>query len=370
MPGANDPFTRLAQPLLFRLDPERAHMMAVQGMSLSAPVLTRLARLRVRDPMLAQRVWGLRFPNPVGLGAGYDKWGTAIPGWHALGFGFVEVGTVTAQEQPGNPRPRLFRLPADRAIINRMGFNNDGAAKVAARLAALDRSGTLHRVPLGVNIGKSKVTPIDDAVGDYVFSLDRLWPYADYVVVNVSSPNTPGLRELQESSALGGILETLIDLNRLKATVTTRRAKPILVKVAPELSDEQLDAVVDLVGSLGADGLIVCNTTLSREGLRTGGAVAGEQGGLSGSPLAQRSLQMLRRVVARAPGLPVISVGGIATADDAWDRLAAGARLVQIWTAMVYGGPTTVTRINRGLVERMRREGLAGIDELIGSAVG
>jgi dihydroorotate dehydrogenase len=368
MSAANDPLTRLAQPLLFRLDPERAHTLAVQGMALSAPALARLARLRVRDPLLAQRIWGIRFPNPVGLGAGYDKWGMAIPGWHALGFGFVEIGTVTAHGQEGNPRPRLFRLPADRAVINRMGFNNDGAVKTAQRLAEVDRTGHLHRVPLGVNIGKSKITPVEEAVGDYVASLDRLWPYADYVVVNVSSPNTPGLRELQESSALAGILEALMDLNRLKADITRRRPRPILVKVAPELTDAQLDAVVDLVGAVGADGLIVCNTTLSRSGLRSDPSLVTEQGGLSGAPLAARSMAMLRHVVARSPGLPVVSVGGIATADDVWDRLAAGARLVQIWTAMVYGGPRTVATINRGLVDRMRREGVSGIEELIGSA--
>ena len=364
---AFDPLTRLAQPLMFRLDPERAHTLAVQGMARSAPAIARLG-LRVRDPLLAQRVWGLRFPNPVGLGAGYDKWGAAIPGWHALGFGFVEVGTVTAHPQDGNPKPRLFRLPEDRSIINRMGFNNDGAARTADRLAAVDRTGQLHRVPLGINIGKSKITPVEDATGDYVASLDRLWPYADYVVVNVSSPNTPGLRELQESSALAGILEALTDLNRMKADITRRRPLPILVKVAPDLSDEQLDAVIDLIGAVRADGLIVCNTTLSRTGLRSDPSLITEQGGLSGPLLAARSMEMLRRVVARAPGLPVISVGGISTADDVWDRLAAGARLVQIWTALVYGGPRTVAAINRGLVDRMRREGVDGIEELIGSA--
>jgi len=365
--AAFDPLTRLTQPLLFRLDPERAHTLAVQGVARSAPAIARLG-LRVRDDRLAQRLWGIRFPNPVGLGAGYDKWGAAIPGWHALGFGFVEVGTVTAHPQDGNPRPRLFRLPADRAIINRMGFNNDGAAATAQRLAALDRAGALHRVPLGINIGKSKVTPVEDATGDYVASLDRLWPYADYVVVNVSSPNSQGLRDLQESSALAGILEALIDLNRMKADITRRRPRPILVKVAPELTDDQLDAVVDLLRTVGGDGLIVCNTTLSRHGLVSDPALITEQGGLSGPPVAARSLGMLRRVVARAPGMPVISVGGIGTADDAWERLAAGARLVQVWTALVYGGPRTVAAINRGLVDRMRREGVAGVEELIGSA--
>lgn len=345
-------------------------MLAVRSLGVTGPALRRLGLLRVRDPRLEQRMWGLRFPNPVGLAAGYDKWGAAIPGWQGLGFGFVEIGTVTAEAQEGNPAPRVFRLPEDRALINRLGFNNDGAARTAARLARWDRSGDLHRIPVGINIGKSKTTPADRAVGDYVTTLDRLWPYADYVVLNVSSPNTPGLRDLQESSQLAGILEAVIDLNRLKATVTTRRARPVLVKIAPDLDDAQTDAVVDLVRSVGADGLIVCNTTLSRDGLVADPAVAAEQGGLSGRPLRGRSLEMLRRVVARAPGLPVISVGGVFTADDAWERLAAGACLVQVWTALVYGGPLTVSRINRGLADRMRREGIPGLPELIGSAAG
>jgi dihydroorotate dehydrogenase len=364
---ADDPLTRLAQPLLFRLDPERAHHMAV-GAALAAAPLARAAGIRYRDPILEQRLWGLRFPNPVGLAAGYDKWGKAVPGWHAVGFGFAEIGTVTAHAQPGNPAPRVFRLPADRALINRLGFNNDGAAATAERLARFDRDGDLHRIPLGVNLGKSKVTPQGEAVGDYVASLDRLWPYADYVVVNVSSPNTPGLRDLQESSALAGILEALIALNGRKAAEAGGTPRPILVKVAPDLDDPQLDAVVDLVGAVGADGMVVCNTTVRRDGLASPASLAAETGGLSGAPLAARSMGMLRRVVARAPGMPVVSVGGVATADDAWDRLAAGARLVQIWTALVYGGPTTVRRITKGLADRMRREGVAGLQELIGSA--
>ena len=339
----------------------------MRATALAGPALGRVARLRVRDPLLAQRVWGLPFPNPVGLAAGYDKWGRAVPGWHALGFGFAEIGTVTRDAQPGNPRPRVFRLPQDEALVNRLGFNNDGAARTAARLARWDRRGLLHRIPLGVNIGKSRATPPEEAVGDYLATLDRLWPYADYVVLNVSSPNTPGLRDLQESSQLAGILEAVLDLNRYKATVVGRRPRPVLVKVAPDLTDAQLDAVVDLAVALAVDGLIVCNTTVERTGLRAPAALAAETGGLSGRPLAGRSLAMLRRVVARAPGLPVVSVGGVASADDAWERLAAGAQLVQVWTALVYRGPGLPAAINRGLVRRMRAEGLGGIGELIGS---
>lgn len=357
----------VVRPLVFRMDPEKAHLRAMAAAERTAPLLG-LARWRVRDERLAQRLWGLRFPNPVGLGAGYDKWGRGIRAWHALGFGFAEIGTVTAVAQDGNPTPRLVRLPADKAVINRMGFNNDGSAATAHRLAQWDRAGILHRIPVGVNIGKSKVTPLEDAKLDYVASLDRLWPYADYIVVNVSSPNTPGLRELQESVALGGILEELVKLNRVKASLTGARRRPILVKVAPELTDEQFDAAIDQVQAVGVHGIIVCNTTLSREGLKSSSKLADQAGGLSGAPLAERSLAMLRRAVARAPELPVISVGGIATADDVWERLAAGASLVQVWTALIYGGPSLVARINRGLVARMDAEGVRDISELIGSS--
>lgn len=358
---------RALRPVVFRMDPEKAHLRAMAVAERMAPLMG-LARLRVRDERLAQRLWGLRFPNPVGLGAGYDKWGRGIRAWQGLGFGFAEIGTVTALSQDGNATPRLVRLPADRAVINRMGFNNDGSAATAHRLAQWDRAGVLHRIPVGVNIGKSKVTPLDDAKRDYVASLDRLWPYADYIVVNVSSPNTPGLRELQESVALGGILAELVDLNRVKSSLTGSRRRPILVKVAPDLTDDQFDAAIDQVQAAGVHGIIVCNTTLSRSGLASPARLVAETGGLSGAPLAARSLEMLRRAVARAPELPVISVGGIGSADDVWERLAAGASLVQVWTALVYGGPALVSRINRGLLDRMDAEGVRDISELIGSA--
>jgi dihydroorotate dehydrogenase len=348
------------------MDPEKAHLRAIRFAERSAPLLG-LTRWRVRNPRLSQRVWGIRFSNPVGLGAGYDKWGRGIPAWRGLGFGFAEIGTVTAEAQEGNPTPRVVRLPRDHALINRMGFNNDGAAATARRLAQLDRRGLLHRIPIGVNIGKSKVTPLDDAKRDYVASLDRLWPYADYIVVNVSSPNTPGLRELQESVALGGILEALVELNRVKANLTGSRRRPILVKVAPDLTDEQFDAAIDLVQTMGVHGVIVSNTTLSREGLRSPPGLVEQPGGLSGAPLAVRSLAMLRRAVSRAPDLPIVSVGGISDADDVWERLAAGASLVQVWTGLIYGGPALVARINRGLLARMDAEGVRDVTELIGS---
>ena len=311
---------------------------------------------------------GAAVSEPGRLGCRLRQVGTGHQGVAGPRLRVREIGTVTALAQEGNPAPRLIRLPADGAVINRMGFNNDGAAATADRLAQWDRRGVLHRIPLGVNIGKSKVTPLEDARRDYVASLDRLWPYADYIVVNVSSPNTPGLRELQESVALGGILDELVELNRVKAALTGARRRPILVKLAPDLTDEQFDATVDQVQAVGAHGIIVCNTTLARDGLQSPERLASETGGLSGAPLAARSLAMLRRAVARAPDLPVISVGGIATADDVWERLAAGASLVQVWTALIYGGPSLVARINRGLIARMEAEGVRDIAELIGSA--
>ena len=352
------------RPALFSLDPETAHAAAVRAAGLAAPVLARTPGFRVSDPRLRETVWAVDFPNPVGLAAGYDKWGAAIAGWHALGFGFVEVGTVTPGPQEGNPAPRLFRLPDDDALINRMGFNNDGAPATANRLAAAARGGWLRRVPLGVNIGKHKTTTAELAVRDYTAALDRLWPYASYVVMNVSSPNTPGLRELQGASALAGLLDAVIEMNRDKAVMTGQRPRPVLVKIAPDLTSEQVDAIVDLVRDVGGDGIIACNTTVARAGLRSPASLTGQEGGLSGRPLTGPSMDVLRRVVARAPELPVISVGGIFSADDAWERLAAGARLVQVWTALVYEGPRVAARINRGLLERMEREGVAHVSEI------
>lgn len=355
---------RRLRPAVFAVDPERAHVAAVRAVAASGPVLARVPGFRVRDARLRQDVCGITFPNPVGLGAGYDKWGAAVSGWHALGFGFVEVGTVTPQAQEGNPRPRLFRLPDDDALINRMGFNNDGAPATARRLAAAARGGWLRRIPVGVNIGKLKETPAGGAAADYAAVIDRLWPYAAYIAVNVSSPNTPGLRDLQESSQLAGILDAVVSLNHDKASLTGMRSRPVFVKVAPELTGEQTDAVVDLLGTVGADGIIVCNTTTRRDGLRSPAALRDEQGGLSGRPLAAPSLAMLERVVARAPHVPVISVGGVFDADEAWRRLRAGARLVQVWTALVYEGPRLAARINRGLIERMDAEGVRDVREL------
>ena len=359
------------RPLLFRIDPERIHELSLGSLGVAAPVMARLAAPPRAGGRLEQRLMGLAFPNPVGLAAGFDKRARAAPAWPALGFGFAEVGTVTALGQPGNPRPRVFRLPADRALINRLGFNNPGAPATAARLARWQRRRLLGRAPLGVNLGKSKVTAPEDAPADYARSLELLWPYADYVTVNVSSPNTPGLRDLQAAGPLGEILGAIEEVNARLARAHGMTPRPVLVKLAPDLEPAQADAAVDLARERGAAGVIVSNTTLSRDGLASPPGLAAQEGGLSGAPLRDRATAMVRRVAVRAGGdLVVIGVGGVFTADDAWDKLAAGASLVQLYTGFVYGGPCTARTIAAGLVARMDREGVAHVSEIVGSERG
>ena len=353
-------YGRLARPLLFRLDPERAHELAIGSLARAhrlAPIIGRATL----DPRLGRHLMGVDFPNPVGLAAGFDKYARAVPAWPGLGFGFVEVGTITAHPQPGNPTPRIFRLPLDGALINRLGFNNDGAAATAERLAQWDRRGVLHRVPIGVNIGKSKVTPLEAAASDYLASFQALQGFADYVVVNVSSPNTAGLRTLQGVDELEAILGGLI-------AARGGARPPILVKIAPDLTPTQVEDAVALVERLGIDGVVVSNTTLARDGLRSPVALAAEAGGLSGAPLRRRATALVRDVRrSLSPGRVLIGVGGIFTADDAWEKLVAGADLCQIYTGFVYGGPRTAATINRGLSARLTAEGAASIDEIVGT---
>jgi dihydroorotate dehydrogenase len=304
--------------------------------------------------VLRVRALGLSFPGPVGLAAGFDKDARGTRGLAALGFGFVEVGTVTARAQPGNPRPRMFRLTADRALVNRMGFNNAGAAAAAARLGR-SRGGPV----VGVNIGKTRAVPDADAAADYAASARAVAAVADYVVVNVSSPNTPGLRDLQAADRLRPVLVAV--RSALDAAVPGRHQGikgrvPLLVKIAPDLADADVDAVADLALELGLDGIIATNTTVSRDGLASPAAevAAAGAGGLSGPPLRARSLAVLRRLHARAGDrLVLIAAGGIETPDDAWERLRAGATLVQAYTAFVYGGPLWPRRMHAGLARRL-----------------
>jgi dihydroorotate dehydrogenase len=361
--------------LLRRMDAERAHRLGFGLIRLGAgsPGLGGLLRRRLArpDPVLRVRALGLDLPGPLGLAAGFDKDARGPQALAALGFGFVEVGTLTARPQPGNPRPRLFRLVADRAVINRMGFNNDGSERAALRLRRLaDRArGRGGRVPVGANIGRSKAAGPDEAIEDYVISARRLAAVADYVVVNVSSPNTPGLRDLQAVDQLRPLLLRVREA--LDAAAGGRRV-PLLVKIAPDLADDDVDAVADLALELGLDGIIATNTTVSREGLASPPEVvqALGAGGLSGPPLADRSRQVLDRLRRRVGDeLVLVSVGGIETAQDAWDRIAAGAGLVQAYTGFVYGGPLWPHRLHRELAGLVRAAGFTSIAEAVGSAV-
>lgn len=359
--GATSWMYSLLLRAMFLVPPERIHRLAFAAMRISTrltptrQLMTRL--LGVRDPILANTVFGVRFPGPLGLAAGFDKDAEGVNSWGPLGFGFAEIGTVTAQAQPGNPAPRLFRLPADRALINRMGFNNHGAGNAANHLRT--RLGGHGTVPIGANIGKTKIVEPADAADDYRESARLLGPLADFVVVNVSSPNTPGLRDLQAVESLRPILTAVL------ATVHV----PVLVKIAPDLSDEDVDAVADLAVELGLAGIVATNTTISRDGLATDASevAAMGAGGLSGPPVADRSLEVLRRLYARVGDrLVLVSVGGIETVDQAWERIRAGASLLQGYTGFIYGGPLWARRIQRGIAGRLRAGGHPSLADAVG----
>ncbi|MCU7724867.1 quinone-dependent dihydroorotate dehydrogenase [Actinoplanes sp. KI2] len=328
-------FERVVRPVLFRLgggDAEKAHEFTLGRLSRLGERTRSVLRTRYATDAPVE-VFGVRFPNAVGLAAGMDKNGVALPAWPALGFGFVEVGTVTAKAQPGNDKPRLFRLRDSEAIINRMGFNNAGAAALAARLRALGPIG----VPLGVSLGKSKVTPLEEAVQDYLTSYELLHPYADYIAVNVSSPNTPGLRTLQDRSAVAGLLGALAG------------KVPVLVKIAPDLTEPAIAELLEVCLSHGAAGVIATNTTLARDGLAAADQPkAGEAGGLSGRPLTEKARKVVHFVHTETGGqLPIIGVGGVMCADDASRLLDAGASLVQLYSGFIYHGPALVRSVAR-----------------------
>ncbi len=335
--------------VLTRVDPERAHHLGFAAVRLGRPISSRLFRAGT-DPITRM---GIDFPGTLGLAAGFDKNGTGIDALGALGFGFVEIGTVTGLPQPGNPKPRLQRLPRDRAIVNRMGFNNDGAQQVARRLSLRRANGITNAVPLGINIGKSKVIPESEAISDYQRSTRFLAPYADYLVVNVSSPNTPGLRNLQAVEKLSPLLQAV----RRQADQVTESRVPLLVKIAPDLSDEDVLAVGEMALALDLDGIIATNTTISRDGLLSTPAEieAAGGGGLSGPPLRARATEVIRMLRDRVgTDLTLIGAGGITTTQDALERLTAGADLLQGYTAFIYQGPTWPSRLNRDLI----REGI------------
>lgn len=336
---------------LFRLDPEHAHELAVDAMTVLAhlPPVCRLLERAVRLPAACSRpieAFGLKFPNAVGLAAGFDKNGSAWPAGAALGFGHVEIGTITALAQPGNERPRVFRYPAEGAVINRMGFNNAGCDAAAKRLAKQPGVGQ-RRIPLGINLGKSKVTELGKATEDYLTSFGKLADFADYVVLNVSSPNTPNLRQLQDEDRLRELLGAVMAANRAR----TRRV-PVLLKIAPDLNFRQIDAVLGAIAEFGLDGIIATNTTLARPGVF---ATANQAGGLSGRPLRRRSTEIINYIARASSGrLPIIGVGGIEDAASAAEKLDAGATLVQIYTGMIYRGPYFAADLAHALSDRQR----------------
>ena len=374
-------YRRMVEPLLRTdegVDAEQLSRLTLMGLSqvalrrdwpLVQGALAGLgAELQRRNPRLQQTLFGCRFANPVGLAAGFDKNGVAAAIWHCFGFGFAELGTITAQPQQGNPRPRLFRLAAERAALNRMGFNNLGAMAVRRILEqqALPPSGQRSAV-LGINLGKSRQVSLELAPDDYATSLELLAPLADYAVINVSSPNTPGLRELQQETQLRRLVERL---RRLPG------CPPLLVKIAPDLEDDAIDAIARLAYQEGLAGVIAVNTSQDRLGLAdrilgaTGRPLSQESGGLSGRPLRHRALAVLRRLRAMAgPSLPLIGVGGIDSAESAWERISAGACLVQVYTGWIYEGPQLVPNIVEGLITQLDRHGLATIGEAVGSGL-
>jgi len=350
----------LVRRLLFRFDPERMHHLAVRALGLRRLRAPRRPPRSPASPSLETEAFGLRFRHPFGLAAGFDKGEVIAPALLALGFSHVEIGTITPRPQAGNDPPRLFRLPEHRALINRMGFNNDGAEACAERLARLpqDRAGLI-----GVNVGKNKVTPNDRAEDDYLACIERLHPYADYLVVNISSPNTPGLRQLQERDALERLLGACASRARSPAV-----EKPLLVKLAPDLSAEALDEAVDVAVAVGASGIIATNTTIERPGLVASHPAAGQAGGLSGEPLRPLALEALRRVYRRARGrIPVVGVGGVMSPEDAYARIRAGATLVQVYTGFIYGGPSFPRQLRRGLQKLLKRDGFRSVADAVGA---
>lgn len=361
-------YQQVIRPALFSYDSEKIHDATLQGLSCLS--LSRLGLDALNSfyeaPRLPVQLWGLEFPNPVGLAAGMDKAASALPAWEAMGFGFCELGGVTWHAQPGNPSPRMFRAPANEALVNRMGFNNAGAQAIAKRLREWKSSGLWPKSPVGINLGKSKITPNDQAAEDYRQTLALLHPLADFFVVNVSSPNTPNLRELQDREALDHILATVQTENR-KST----KPKPILVKIAPDLTFSAIDEVLHVADKHKLAGIVATNTTIERP--KTTDDLSqrtyAETGGLSGAPLRKRSTEIIRYIFQHTQGrLPIIGVGGIFNADHAWEKIQAGASLLQCYTGLVYEGPTLPKNIVRGLTDMLAQTGKASLAEVVGAS--
>jgi len=350
----------LARSALFKLDPEVAHDLALKSLVALGPAAGILGAGAARDE--TRRVMGIDFPNPVGLAAGMDKTAQAVPAWAAFGFGFSEMGGVTWHPQPGNPQPRMFRIVPDEALINRMGFNNPGAEAMAKKLCEWREQGRWPQHPVGINLGKSKITPLERAAEDYANSFRILRDLVDFFVINVSSPNTPGLRQLQDKSALDEILTAMQQENFVR--------KPILVKVAPDLSFEAVDEILELAKARNISGIVATNTTISRPQTNDSHSqkMYAETGGLSGKPLRRRSTEIIRHIYKQTRGhLPIVGVGGIFNADDAWEKISAGASLIQIYTGMIYEGPAIAKIIVSGLAEKLQKAGLKDLRTAVGS---
>ena len=370
-------YRTLLRPWLFSQDSETIHNRTIRALARvsRSPAACRAMASFLAAEELPVRLFGLKFPNPVGLAAGMDKEAAAVPAWAAMGFGFSELGGVTWQGQPGNPLPRVFRAIPDEALVNRMGFNNSGAEAMAQSLKEWRARGLWPKHPVGINLGKTKVTPLEDAAEDYAKSFHALWAHADFFVVNVSSPNTPNLRQLQDKAALDEILAALQSTNEAMShnSSPAHAPKPILVKVAPDLTFEALDEILELVGPRRIDGIVATNTTITRPETQRPALqrIYGESGGLSGRPLRSRSTEVIRHIHRQSCGeLPIIGVGGIFNAADAWEKIVAGASLVQVYTGLVYEGPGVVREIVGGLRRRMQSSGFANIQHAVGTAKG
>ncbi len=346
---------------------ETLHSISLKNIRIgSLPGLRALLRGMYRSPAVQSEIMGLSFENPVGMAAGMDKKGSNISNWENVGFGWIEIGGVTFHPQDGNPKPRMFRSGKHSALINRMGFNNPGSEAMAAHLAKLKSKAKWASIPVGINLGKSKNTPNDEADMDYAGTMERLWDFADLFVVNVSSPNTPNLRELQAGSELDRILTACNDVNQRLAKDTGAKQKPILVKISPDLADEQIKVIADTALSLNCSGIVATNTTTSRP---AEGGVMNQTGGLSGSPLRARSTEVVRVLYAHTDGkLPIVGVGGISDVESAWEKIAAGASLLQLYSALVFEGPGVMKIINKGLNRKLKEHGYKSLSEAVGHA--
>jgi dihydroorotate dehydrogenase len=360
-------YKSLIRPLLFRKDPEESHEMMLRLLARLEFICGTLEDLyKVEDDRLVVQIGPLNFINPVGLAAGFDKNALAPKTIAAFGFGFMEVGAITAQAQSGNPKPRLYRLPEDDALINRLGFNNEGAAAIALRLDRLRARGARPKIPLGMNIGRTKLVETKDAVADFLWCFEKLFSHGDFFTLNVSSPNTPNLRDLQEKALLRELVLAVQEKNRELAAQAKIGLKPVFVKIAPDMEFSQVDDIIEVVGEADLTGIVATNATaFMRQGLKS--ANASQPGGLSGRPITAVATKFIAHIYQTTRGrLPVIGVGGVFTAHDAYDKIKAGASAVQIYTGWVYEGPGAVKRINRGLLRLMERDGLRSVSEAVG----